>query len=291
MSLYERKMYFGTRGYMQWVPACGINPDFSKIGWSAQMQYLNGGAGVRASSGSHKEYTMAWNSGTRDELRVISDYADGLYDTATGVNLVYFLDPMAMDKNVLPFVWSAPAQGFADAVTLTPGQQPTVVATPANVLGYPARSAVYKANLSSQTLWIPVPAGYTAWVGAHGSAVGDAGVLVTPTAGAALLTPVKLTLLSVTSTTRVNTSFSDANSDGIQISLVNDGAGSEDTLTISGMIVQILPNGVTPATGGFISGQGNSGCQFLEKPTQTPRSAALDRMGMSARLIETGTWL
>lgn len=291
MAIHNRMMYFGTRGHMQWVPACAVNPDFSKVGWSTQMQYLNGGAGVRSSSGSHKEYQMSWNSHSRDSLRPISDYADGMYDSVAGVNLIYFLDPVAMDKNILPYMWSVPSQNISDGTTLTPGQDPTVVTTPTNSLGYPARSAVYAANVSSSTVWIPVPSGYTAWVGAHGTATGAAGVVVTPTSGMGSLTPSTLTMLPVTSTTRVNASFDSAVCDGITISLTNLGSISTEQMTLSGLIVQVLPTGVIPATGGFISGQGNSGCQFAEKPTQTPRSAALDKIGMTARLIETGSWL
>jgi len=291
MAIHNRMMYFGTRGYMQWVPACAVNPDFSKVGWSSQMQYLNGGVGVRSSSGSHKEYQMTWNSHSRDALRPISDYADGMYDTATGVNLLYFLDPVAMDKNVLPYLWSVPSQGISDGLTLTPGQDPTPVLTPTNSLGYPARSAVYKANLSSSTVWIPIPAGYTLWLGAHGSATGGAGVVATPTSGTASLTPQPLTMLSVTSTTRFNKSIDSTVGDGVILSLANLGSLSTATVTLSGLMAQVLPTGVTPASGGFISGQGNSGCQFADKPTQTPRSAALDKIGMTARLIETGAWL
>lgn len=288
---YNRMMYFGTRGYMQWVPACATNPDFSQVGWNSQMQYLNGGAGVRSSAGSHKEYTMSWDSASRDALRPIIDYASGVYDSTDGINLIYWLDPMAMDKNLLPMLWSFPAQGVADGLTLTPGQDPTVGSTPYNTLGYPARSATYRTNISSQTVWVPIPPGYTAWVGVHGSKTGSAGVVATPTQGAAQLAPVEPALLSVTSTTRVNTSFDSTTCDGIILALKNTGVNSTDTVTISGMIVQVLPTGSVPATGGFISGQGHSGCQFLEKPSQTPRSAALDKIALSAKLIETGTWL
>ena len=56
-------------------------------------------------------------------------------------------------------------------------------------------------------------------------------------------------------------------------------------------MVQILRTGRTPQPGGFISGQGNAGCEFDADPTQTPYNAVLDRVGMSAKLIETGPWL
>ena len=285
------QMWFGTRGYMQWVPAPAVDTDFSKVGWSSQMQYLNGGSGVRSSRGSHKEYNLTWNIASRDALRPITDYSDGIYDSTDGINLIYFVDPMAADKNVAPQLWASPAQAAADGVELIPGQTAYLSATPVNSLGYPARSATFTANATSSSFWLPIPPGYTAWVGVHGSRTGTAGVQITPTSGLGTGTPVVPTMLAVTDSTLVNTSFDYGIQDGILVSLVYVGAASTNTVTLSGLVIQLLPTGATPPTGGFISGQGHSGVQFAEKPTQTPRSAVLDKVAMSARLIETGSWI
>lgn len=287
----NRVVWFGTRGYMRWVKAPDASPDYSTVGWSSTMQYLNGGAFVRSSVGSHREYSLNWNTMSRDQAREITDFADGVYDTSTGVNLVYYIDPVAADKNVAPQLWSSPYMSVSDGVTLVTGQAPVVSVTPANTLGYPARSVSYVASMSSKSLYIPIPPSFTAWVGFHGSATGDAALMITPSLGSSNDTAVEATVLPVTSTTRVADSFSSAQYDGITLSLYNDGPASTDILTISGIIVQILPTGVTPATGGFISGQGHSGLQFSEKPLMTPRSAGLDQVSLSASLIETGSWL
>jgi hypothetical protein len=55
-------------------------------------------------------------------------------------------------------------------------------------------------------------------------------------------------------------------------------------------MVQVLETGVTPATGGFISGQGNSGLQFITQPQYVPYSAALDKVGVVAELAEYYGW-
>lgn len=287
----KRDTWFGTRGNMRWVKSPAPEGDFSPVGWGVEFQYLNGGAGVRTSVGSHKTYTMDWNSVTRDEARAITDYADGVYDTSTGINLIYFLDRMAMDKNVLPQAWAAPYQSLADGTTLVSNQFPVAVTTPTNSFRYPARSVQYTANGSSKSVWIPIPEGYTAWLGVHGSASGDAGVVVTPTSGISNLTPVEATMLSVTTNTRVVDSFDSTTCDGISLSFNNVSPTSTDVLIISGMIVQILPTGTPPQTGDFISGQGNSGCQFSGKPVQMPRSSVFDSVSLSAVLVETGSWI
>lgn len=286
-------MWFGPRGYMQWIACPDIDANTSKIGWSSKVQYLNGGAGVRNSTASHKEYAFSWNLISRDEGRQIIDFADGVYNPTSSLTLMYFHDPMTLDRNVLPQLWASPAQSTVDGLTLFPGQTATAVQTPTNTLGYPARSAVYRANSSSNTLWVPIPPGYTAWVGAHGSATGTAGMTVATTLGAVTNTPTTLSLLSVTDSTRFNFTVDASSSvDGIQLGFVNNGPSSTDTVTLSGVMVQLIPTGFSPATvGGFISGQGHSGCQFDGMPTQTPHSLAFDLVAISAGLVETGSWL
>lgn len=287
----HRKMWFGVRGHMQWIDAAAADQEFPDVGWGSQLQYLSGQAGVRASVGSHKEYNLLWNTLSRDEARKITDYAQGVYDTTSGVNLIYFIDPMAADKNVAPQFWASPASAASDGTTLVPGEAPVVSITPANTLGYPARSVTYSVNRSSSTLYIPIPTGFTAWVGYHGSVTLSGGVTITPSVGFTMGAPVNATVLPVTTTTRVVDSFDSTVCDGITLGLVSSILAPTSKTTISGIIVQILPTGQAPATGGYISGQGNSGCQFLEKPLMSPRSAALDQVALSATLIETGSGL
>jgi len=279
-------LWFGTRAYMQYVPQPAFNADYSKAGWDAGSQFLNGGASVRRSAGAHKVYNMAWNLASRDTLRPITDYAEGVY----GDGLIYFLDAMTMDKNVLPQGWAFPAQ--PGAPSLLSKAKPTIVDTEVNSQGYPSKSAVYtlSATSVSKSIYIPIPPGYTAWVGVHGTSVAAAtdpntgapinapSVLVTPNTG----TGGPVALLPVDTPNRVNTTVAGS---GFELSLT--GAG---TLTIAGIIVQVLPIGATPSGGGVISGQGHSGCAFASQPSQTAYSAALDKVGMTATLVEVGIW-
>lgn len=283
------QLWIGTRGHMKWVRYPQVDgTTFSQGGFNNVLEYKNGGARVNSSKSGYRSYQFSWK-GTRDEMRFILDLANGVYDNSDATELIYFVDAQAADKNLLSAVWASPAVAAADGLTLFPGQTPSLVSTPANALDYPARSVQYVTNVASSSTYIPVPPGYTAWVGAHGSATGSAGVLVTQAQGLTSTTQTKLTLLDVTDTTRVNASFSSATCDGILISYTNGGANSTDTLTISGMIVQILPTNSVPDKGGFISGQGHSGCQFTAKPSVTPYD--FERIGVSAALAETGAWL
>ena len=265
------------------VRAPSVNMPSSKQGYFNKVDFLNGGTSVRRSTAAHKNYTMSWNSLDRDEARKILDLADGVY----GSGPFYVHDPISADRNALPQWWATPSQGLSDGLALNNGTRGVAVSTPANGLNYPVSSITYTV-LSGETrrVWVPIPDGYTAWVGAHGSNGTGGTVVATPTISAGSSgSPTTLTLLSVTSSTRFNQSFSSASYDGVELSL-----GGAGTLTLSGIMVQVLETGVTPGAGGFISGQGNSGLQFVSQPAYTPYSSALDKVGVVAELTEYYGW-
>lgn len=275
--------YMGTREKMLEVRAPSVNMPSSKQGYFNKVDFLNGGTSIRRSQASHKNYTMTWNSVDRDEARKILDLADGVYGTGP----FYIHDPIAADRNVLPQWWATPSLGLSDGLPLNDGTRGEAVATPMNSLNFPAYSIIYTV-LSGQTrtVWVPIPDGYTAWVGAYGEDGTGGTVVATPTVDANNDgTPDTLTLLDVTDDTRFTESYPSSSYDGVRLSL-----GGAGTITLSGIMVQVLETGVTPETGGFISGQGNSGLQFVSQPTYTPYSAALDKVGVVAELTEYYGW-
>lgn len=275
----RREMWFGTRGHMQWIPACRPELDTSKVGWSSETQQLNGGASVRRSVGAHKVYPLEWNPNTRDALAPIQDFADGIY----GQGAIYFLTPEALDRNVLPAHIAFPAQGAYGAPLLFGEDDPILTPTAANSLGYPAETATYTVDGPGPATYIPIPPGHTAWVGAHGADGTGGEVTVTPVTGASDAgTPVTLDILAVTDSTRFNYSTDDG--DGMLLRL--DGTG---TISLSGIMVQVLPTGQAPVDGGFISGRGHAGCRFSGSgPTFSlyNLAGAIDRVAVTARLVE-----
>lgn len=473
------KMWFGNRNYMTWVECPAVSIDASRFGWNSQTNYLNGGTYVRSSVGGHKEYSLNWNMTTRDNIRIITDFAEGIY----GQGPIYWGDPFTMNKNALPQYWATPSLNAYDGpvimgaspdrtnlvidpkpaslanvtsgnnstqpltffasggpsgisstfvlarantslaymdIFLTPAStaglvyggnsysfsfygapnisgtvgiylqwmddannilatgstttltaisgsfnryslanqvapsgttrvriimrlmgtvvnnstwsvsgflleqgstvgnyftgdsaysywsgdannstsvyhdpglnaRPVIAATGANSLGLPYESATYTVNPAgtSPTVWVPVPPGYTAWVGAYGSNGSGGTLTVTPTTGPNTYGSTStLTLIPTTNGTWYNYSVDSTGITGIQL-----GFGGSGSLTITGIMVQILPTGTNPITNGFISGQGNSGCSFGTQPTLTNYSAAMDRVGLSAKLVETQAWL
>lgn len=275
--------YIGTKQHMFEVRAPSINMPSEKQGFSNELLFLNGGASVRRSVASHKRYTLTWDAVDRDDARVVLDLADGVY----GTGLIYWHDPFVADRNVLPQWWAVPSQGGYDGLPLNAGQRGRLVPTPTNTLRFPVESIEYTVELNkSRRVWVPVPPGHTAHVGVYGQNGTGGGVQVKQTlAGEEVSAPTVLTLLNVTDDSRFNATFSGSGIDGIELSLT--GAG---TVTLSGMMVQVLENGVTPERGMFISGQGHSGLTFLTQPTYTPYSAVYTKAGMAAQFVETGGW-
>jgi len=276
--------YIGTKRRMTEVRAPSVNMPSAKQGFSNELLFTNGGASVRRSVASHKRYTLTWNSIERDEARVVLDLADGLYGTGE----IYWHDPFVTDRNVLPQWWATPSIGGYDGLPLNAGKRGELVDTPANSFGFPLESIKYDVLANqSRTVWFPIPVGYTAHVGVYGEAGTGGVVQATPTlAGEDAAPRDTLTLLAVSDNSRFN--YTVAASDGF------DGAelrlGGEGTITLSGMMVQVLEDGVTPETGGFISGQGHSGVSFLTQPNYTPYSAVYTRAGLAAQFVETGGW-
>ena len=278
-------MWFGTRAFMREVRDPDISPTYESVAWGESTQYLNGGLGVSSSATAHREYYLSWSGVTRAQVREVTDFADGVY----GTGLIYWLDPVAMDQNVLPQSWATPALGGRDAIPLAGTVRPTLAAQSDQTQGYPTETAIFS-MVSGVTpvrpLFIPVPTGYVAWVGVHGANANNF-VKVTPYTGTTAGTPVYPAILSVSTTTRVNTSFSSVT--GIELVMNNAATGSPE---LTGLIVQILPTGATPATGGFISGQGHSGCRFIGRPTVVPETVAsgLEVLSVTAKLGEVGAW-
>lgn len=282
----DEKMWFGNRNYMQWIACPKVGAEYGSQGAVQSGAFLNGGAFHRQTLSAAKTFQLSWPLSSRDKVRAITDYLEGVY----GEGAIYWSDPFNMDKNVLAQAWATPWLGTKDGVILSGTDvRPSVVPTSANSLGYPVFSANYSLNSTTDVPrrhWVPIPPGYTAWVGVHGVAGSGGKAYARTTSGASAAgASVELPILSVASTTRVSNSFTGASVDGIEVWI-----GGTGTITLSGIIVQVLPTGQTPLQGGFISGQGHSGCSFQGYPTREEYSAALDLVGLSANFIETEQW-
>jgi hypothetical protein len=290
MPNLKDSMWFGNRNYMQWIVPPQINYDSSRAGKVSTAQYTNGGAFVRRSATGSRHYNFSWNLKRRDEIRAILDYADGVYGTD---NPIYFIDPFAADKNVLPQYWATPALQADDAPQsygLGDEERPLKLGTASNSLRLPSYSAQFSfaAGRKNPPLYVPIPPNTTLWVGAYGTATGNARIDLIPATGPTTYGPAaKVPLLAVNNPALFS---ADLNGDDYAGAFLQMKGDPGDSLTLAGVIAQVLPSGAVPNTGHWISGQGHSGCSFNDNPVLTQYSAAIDRVGLSVDLVETEGW-
>lgn len=282
-------MWFGTRAFMQEIANPLVRPQHSRVGWEESIQYLGGRRGISSSADAHQEWFFDWGHISREQVQQITDYADGVYGklgTRPGEVLLYWVNKITADRNVLPQSWATPALAGYDAVPMAGDDRPVLSANTDQSQGYPVEKATYTlaAETVLRSLFVPIPPGHVAWVGVHGDAGAQDRVKVTPFVGATAGAVVHPTILSVATTTRVNTEIEGT---GLELSLDKTTPGA---CPIVGLIVQLLPDGQTPQTGGFISGQGHAGCTFEGRPSLVP--AVLDgdfsAVQVSGKLVEVG---
>lgn len=277
-------MWMGTRGYEMWVPMPKISPTYGRSGYNTSSPLLNGGVTMRSSKGAHMEYALEWNNGPRDDIGPIRDMADGVYDTADGVNLIRFLDPVAADRNLLPPHWASPALGAEDAPALDLGARPGTAVQAPSSWRLPARAAVLPAVASPRRLYVPIPPGFTAHFGWIGAGAGVTIAAASATGRSGTQSPAALTGSGAYTNAQVSRSGATT---GIEVAIA---AGAAPT--IRAMTLQVLPSGRTPRSNVVWSGgRGNSGCQFADRAGLVPLSVPLDLVSATAALVETGDWL
>ena len=291
----RRSMYFGTRDRMAWVACPAVERDSGAVGWSESGTYLNGGAFVARSKGSHRVHEMAWNMISRKEAGKIESFASGVY----GDGPYYWIDPMAADHNVLPTNWAYPAQELDTGISLssvTTSGSVVSRATPAGAIDtLPTQGVTYTFPASTSVgrrLFVPIPPEHRLWVGAWGELLsGTSGVYGAPInrSTGAIGSRSRITLAAPGSTSWQGTVWNGNTYSGVLLDVGNSGSISQ--LALYGMIAQVLPNGRTPLATGWLDGLGTSGAEFEEFPERTDYSSVMDKVGLTATLVEVGTWL
>lgn len=284
------QVYFGTVDKQMWIKAPSSGMKANNIGWSSESLLLDGRTFVKRSGGSHRQYDSSWigslNSSEATSLQHIVNFADGLY----GDGPFYYLDPFAVNQNVLPPNWAAPMLAQNDWLKLTDEIEPTFTA--ASVANdYPMKYATYATAdnfVSERKLTLIIPSGYKLHFGWHGPATGaTTGIRIVPylrSSGeaATALNPAKIT---AGGTVRTNTNISGTTYSRVEIFLATTTAS---TVNITGMIAQVLPEASAVASGGFIAGKGTAALNFVQKPTVELYSSAINngQIGMSATWVE-----
>lgn len=279
-------VYFGTKDRMTWLRAPDANYDGSRVGWDGNMtQFLNGGVNIRRSTLAHRTFNLSWNMMSRDEIRAIMDYAEGVY----GDGAIYYLDPFAMDKNLLPQHWATPALALDDPYILV-GEGLIVRGTygVTTVDGFPTRNVTISGNGTGPGLYIPIPEGYKAWFGIYGTPQAEGPVAITTDSGQVTFPAVQ----DPSTAPVLYTSWSGDDTSGITLSVGKSNRSPQGT--VIGMMLRIYPANVDATQGSvarsFASGQGHSGLHFAAQPSLTQYSSAINKASLTATLVEDEAW-
>lgn len=286
----SRSMWFGTLERMQWIPAPMAGAEMGSEGWGASGTYLNGLAWVNGSVGSHKRYVFEWPASTsRAVAALLQGYASGLF----GRGLLYFVDPLIYDMNILPARWASPAMAVGEeGPSLVYQNYPTGSSVSGGeALGLPVTAAYFDLATTDEgyrgdesALFIPIPEGYTLYLGAIYTSTGSGGVFASPVT-TATGTAERLTEVAVTDADIVPDTFSGVKGVRLWVGKSSAGAG---TVTIAAMTARLFPTGDTPNTAGpWSPGLGHSGARF--DPNVRPTWAA--NGGINGGIISTAVTL
>lgn len=308
-------------GWKGWIRTPNRGADSSPQAWGADGTLLNGGAYAIASWGSHKRYTYAWpDSSPRAEAQFMKSLSDGTY----GRGLIHFIEPTLYDQNILPARVADPSMAIDDeGASFVYGVNPTAVGTSnwePNLL--PTTSAYYDlTNVTpgyrgiEDSTYVPIPEGYTLYMGAFYQATGSGGVFIREVLdNGREARDVMLTAIDNESPVIAVDTFSGIRGVRVWLGKYSTGAAS---VTATALIARLIktdrilideagyaegqyglePYGgvLTPTyidQGPWIGGMGHSGCRFVGKPTFVSNTGVNGgQVGYSATFAEVGSWV
>ena len=290
----RNQLWFGTENYMLWLPTPKTGADVSPQAWSTDGTNLNGGGYVFNSWDSHRQYIFEWSdTSARQVAQLVHSFADGTY----GRGLIYFIDPLIYDTNVLPKRWADPSITLNyEGPSLVKGVTPTSTPTSSwktNML--PIQTTVYDlSSISSgirngESVFIPIPDGFTLYLGAIYSATKTGGVYVTPVdMNGNDGTATKLTAVSVSAINLAPDKFTGLA--GVRL-WVGKTANDTSTVSITAMTGRLAKTSGVTQVGPWVGGQGHSGCRIVGKPTYVNNTGVNGgQVGFAATFREVGSW-
>lgn len=278
----ERKVYFGNATKQLWIPAPRTGLNASSAGYFSDAQLLSGRAFVKRSRANHRRFSPAWvgplnATSVNDSLHTIKDYFDGIY----GDGPFYWLDPFAIDSNLMAPNWASPMLTQNGWESISSVGTASLVDTESNTRNYPYKSLrlSFTASVqeSTESFRIILPESHRLHFGWHGEQnSGDANIILRcydRDTGAT--TDVVTEPLAVTSSIRTNQQVRGRDYSMVDI-IVKNPTASTSVIDVAGMIAQVLPELSSVDQGDFISGRGTKGLLFSSAPSITYVSARIN---------------
>lgn len=304
-TLYESKPGTSTNNHateMLSVPMPQQGMSAGSAGFSQVIEYEYGGADVFSSPQSHRRYEFSWTGARASEATRI-DQIKRLSAGEFGNGLIYFADPYNYTTNLMPPAWASPSlirSGWRTIYDTDPLSYSS--ASAANSTNRPRLSPVFDITNDAgdppvdgrSFCVLPIPPDKILHVGFTGASTGSAVVRARPILlDGSYSSPVDLTLISWSSATQMNETFSGSTYKAVEIYFTRT-SSTPSTLTITSSMAQLLDTASPPPANRFTAGQGNTGCRF-ESPALEETYTYVDMgrsyriKGLSATLIEVGT--
>lgn len=316
----RRCLWFGTLDYMDWAPTPNKGAESTPEGMEIGGSLINGGGFQVNSWGSHKTYTYEWPSYSAPEAaQLMKSYRDGTY----GRGLIYFIDPLIYEKNILPARIADPSMAVGnEGASMVYGMEPVGVPTSGwQKHRLPILGAYYNlANTLSgfrgieDATFIPIPTGYALVLGAFYDATGSGGIFASPqNANGTIGSPSLLTPLAPDNPTVAVDLAVGIPGVWLWLGKSVDGAA---TVTARGLIARLVPEEYLTGTvygsgvygsgtyglatdsrfglivqGPWVGGMGHSGVRFSGSPSFASNSPLNGgQVGYAASFREVGSW-
>lgn len=296
-------LWFGTEEKMGWFQTPLAGADTSPQGYGTDGTLVNGGGYVFNSVGSHKRYLYEWaGTSVREVAQKMKSYADGSY----GRGLIYFVDPLTYNTNVLPARVADPSMTAAyEGGSLVYGVEPTLTPAVSGDMDLPVTTTNFDltdapAGFDKQrgAVFIPIPSGYRLLVGAVYSSTGSGGIFASTQNTAKTITGTStLTKLSSGGGVLLSDSFYGVAGIWLWVGKSASGAAAVSVQAMSARLIAeedfVAQNTnyhkVMKPT--WVGGQGHSGAKFAAKPTYIENGGIGGGMvGFAASFVEVGSW-
>lgn len=257
------KMWFGNLQHAQWVPCPATGAQRSRTHYEERQDFMNGGVWIDRSTGGSVGYQFEFpvqDSSEYEGIEAFTRFQSGEY----GEDYIRFIDPMVLDQNLFNEAWAAPGLAEVGAKPISREAVEFVDSDSGDVAnGYPARSAKFTVTSpaltppvdtgpgsQNSTFTLLVPPGYSLVTWWAGTVTGSGALLAqTMTAG----------VWSAASAVTSGDTFTSATAVRFFVGRTTSAAS---TITLSGLVAQLVPTGVTPTLSRFIPGKGHSGLRF-----------------------------
>jgi len=235
-------------------------------------------------------YDLEWSLKNYDDISYLLAVLNGDYDVNPNEEKpeIYFFDPFAAKRNVLPDMLASPWKSMFNGRNLMKGSVTSEDVVRSTGDTYPAHAVKIETNtlpatLESHEFFIPVPPFWYFHFGALGSSdLGSFGIKPAPSG-----VETSVSWLP-DATTFLNTTVQAGADGGILVRYYGTDLETPGEVTLAGCMAVVTQDSSPPAVQRWTPGQGSSALAVFGEPALSGYSSELDLQALSVSLVEVG---